>query len=78
MNFEWDENKNADNIRKHNLDFRDAWQIFDAPLLVDIDNRKDYGETRFVGIGILKNFVVTLVFTEPNEAAIRIVSYAEH
>lgn len=74
MGFEWDENKRAENIGKHELDFADAWQIFDAPMLVDIDNREDYGETRFFGIGFLKNFVVTIVFAEPDEQTIRIIS----
>ncbi len=74
MNFAWDDNKNQDNIGKHELDFADAWQIFEAPMLVDFDNRRDYGEKRFVGLGFLKNFVVVIVFTEPNEETIRIIS----
>ena len=74
MGFEWDENKRAENIGKHELDFVDAWQIFDAPMLVEIDNREDYGETRYFGIGFLKNFVVAIVFTEPDEQTIRIIS----
>jgi len=28
MQFEWDEEKNRANIRKHKLDFVDAWKIF--------------------------------------------------
>jgi len=36
--------QNKTNIAKRDLDFADAWQIFDAPMLVRIDNRKDYGE----------------------------------
>lgn len=43
-------------------------------MLVDIDDREDYGEDRFVGIGFLKNFVVVVVFTEPDEDTIRIIS----
>lgn len=74
MDFEWDEDKNAGNIGKHELDFADAWQIFDAPMLVDTDNREDYGEERFIGIGFLRNIVVVIVFTEPNEETIRIIS----
>jgi len=35
VSFEWDEDKRAENIGKHELDFADAWQIFDAPMLVD-------------------------------------------
>ena len=43
-------------------------------MVVRIDNRKDYGEERFVGIGFLKNFVIVIVFTESNEQTIRVVS----
>ncbi len=74
MNFEWNENKNVENIAKHGIDFNDARQIFDAPMLVDIDKREDYGEERFVGIGFLKNFIVVIVFTEPDRQTIHIVS----
>lgn len=43
-------------------------------MLIEIDNREDYGEERFVGIGFLKNFIVVLVFTGPREDTIRIIS----
>ncbi len=33
MRFEWDEKKNNENIRKHGLDYADAWQVFENPLL---------------------------------------------
>ncbi len=68
------ENKRAENVSKHKLVFADAWQIFDAPMLVDIDDREDYGEIRFFGVGFLKNFVVSFVFTEPDEQTIRVIS----
>lgn len=74
MDFEWDDDKNRENIRKHGLDFADARQIFDAPMLSGIDKRADYGEERFVGIGLLGNFVVVVIFTEPREDTIRIIS----
>jgi uncharacterized DUF497 family protein len=74
VGFEWDENKRAENIAKHELDFADAWQIFDAPMIVNIDDREDYGETRFVGFGFLRNLVVAIVFTEPDEETIRVIS----
>lgn len=74
MNFEWDDNKNKLNIKNHELDFADAWMIFEEPMLVDIDNREDYGEERFIGIGFLHNFVVVIVFTEPKADTIRVIS----
>jgi uncharacterized DUF497 family protein len=42
--FEWDEPKNQENIRKHGLDFADAWEIFGGPLVPELDLRSDYGE----------------------------------
>ena len=74
MRFEWDEEKNQDNIRKHGLDFSDAWQVFDAPMLTALDTKEDYGEDRFIGIGFLKNFVAVVVYTEPQHETIRVIS----
>ncbi|HEB64967.1 MAG TPA: hypothetical protein ENJ02_05445 [Chloroflexi bacterium] len=34
MRFEWDEQKRKANIRKHGFDFRDAWKVFQLPMLV--------------------------------------------
>ena len=73
MRFEWDAEKNKENIRKHELDFADAWEIFDAPMLTNLDTRKDYGEDRWISIGFLRNLVVVVVYTE-SEAVIRIIS----
>ena len=74
MTFTWDEEKNQENIRRRGLDFADARQIFDAPMLTALDTREEYGEDRFVGIGFLKNFVVVVVYAEPEEDTIRIIS----
>ena len=73
MNFEWDEDKNQENIRKHGLDFADAWEIFEAPMLTVLDTRADYGEDRWTGIGFLGNRIVVVVFTE-REDTTRIIS----
>ena len=74
MNFEWDEDKNTENVRKHGLDFFDAWEIFEAPVLAERDIRYDYGEIRYIGYGFLRNFIVSVVFTERNGDTIRIIS----
>ena len=75
MNFEWDDNKNQVNIKKHGLHFADAHQVFEHPLLVRADERHSYGEERWIGIGLLQMRVVVLVFTEPDEETIRIISF---
>jgi len=74
VKFEWDEEKNTENIRKHGLDFADAWQIFDAPMLTALDTKENYGEDRFIGLGFLKNFIVVVVYTEEAEETTRIIS----
>jgi uncharacterized protein len=73
VKFEWDEEKNKENIRKHELDFADAGDIFDAPMLTNLDPREDYGEDRWIGIGFLKNFIVVVTYTE-REDMIRLIS----
>jgi uncharacterized DUF497 family protein len=74
MRFEWNEQKNRANIRKHGLDFADAWEVFTLPMLVALDDRQDYGEDRWIGIGMLKSRVVIVIYTERDDNTIRIIS----
>ncbi|HEY9704452.1 MAG TPA: BrnT family toxin [Allocoleopsis sp.] len=74
MNFEWDYQKNEANISKHGFDFNDASQVFNFPMIVDLDYREDYGEDRWVGTGLLDGRVVVLVYTQSDEETIRIIS----
>jgi uncharacterized protein (DUF4415 family) len=41
MKFEWDEEKNAANIRKHKIDFSDVPSVFSGPMLIELDERLD-------------------------------------
>ena len=75
MTFVWDEKKNRRNIRKHGIDFRDVAEMFNHPMLVFPDRRRDYGEDRWVGVGLLRNIVAVVVYVEwEDEETIRIVS----
>jgi uncharacterized DUF497 family protein len=74
MKFEWDESKNQSNLIKHGFDFADAYRIFNLPMVVELDERENYGEDRFVAIGLLDGRVVVIVYTEPDAQTIRIVS----
>lgn len=47
--------------------------IFDKPLLVRLDDRKDYKEERLIGIGSLEEVVMVIVFTRRKDR-IRIIS----
>jgi uncharacterized protein len=72
--FEWDKQKNRENIRNHGLDFADAPEVFLGPLLADLDTREDYGEDRYIGVGFLRGLVVVVVFTDRGDDTIRIIS----
>ncbi|MGM3307540.1 BrnT family toxin [Anabaena sp. WFMT] len=74
MQFEWDEAKNLENIRKHQIDFADVPEMFDSPMLIEEDERFDYGEERWLGIGFLGNGVAVVVWTERQGDVIRIIS----
>lgn len=74
MNFEWDESKNKSNQSKHGLDFTEARRVFNPSLFVDIDDREDYGEERYVGLGLLDGRVVVVIFTQPDDNTVRVIS----
>lgn len=73
MNFEWDEEKRKSNIAKHGLDFADAKYVFERATFTFEDDRFDYGEQRFITIGMVKSIVVVIAHTEQNDV-IRIIS----
>jgi len=77
MQFEWDEQKRRTNLRKHQLDFADVWEVFERPMLVALDERSpEYGEDRQAGIGLLdETRIVVVIFTEPREDVIRVISF---
>jgi uncharacterized DUF497 family protein len=73
MLFEWDDKKRFLNFEKHKIDFADAIQLFKNPYLTKEDKRKDYGEKRWIALGIIKNGIVVVVFTYIKHT-IRIIS----
>jgi uncharacterized DUF497 family protein len=74
MQFEWDEAKRSENIAKHRIDFADVSEMFDRPMLTELDPCTDYGEDRWIGIGFLQNGVAVVVWTERQDDIIRIIS----
>jgi uncharacterized DUF497 family protein len=68
--------KNQANIKKHGLDFGDAYQVFEYPtMLVNLDDCEDYGEERWTGIGLMGTRVVVIVFSEGDKDTIRVISF---
>lgn len=65
MQFEWDENKNKANQKKHGLRFEEAALIFKGNVLTRIDDRQDYGEVREISTGLIgANVAVVVVHTD--------------
>ncbi len=73
MQFDWDENKRGSNLEKHGIDFHDAPDFFESDLLCFEDDRKDYGEKRFVAFGRLAGRLIVTAYTLRYES-IRILS----
>ena len=57
----------------YGLDFTEAKRLFNPSLFVDIDDREDYGEERYVGLGLLDGRVVVVILA----AALRIYAEAQ-
>jgi len=75
MRFEWDDAKNDNNVRKHGIDFADAPEIFDYPMLTWLDMQSEYGEDRWCAIGMTGGCIVKVVFTERDDGeTIRVIS----
>ena len=75
MKFEWDEEKRKTNLEKHSVDFAVAHELWGLPMIVIEDDRQDYGEKRWVGVGLLKERVMVVVFALPRSHLIRIISF---
>ncbi len=74
MRFEWDEQKNRKNIRKHGFHLAEAAEMFRGPLLIRPDTSEDYGEERWLGIGMTNGRIAFVAFTLDSPEMIRIIS----
>lgn len=73
MRFEWDEAKRESNLLKHGLDFLDIERVFEGETVTILDDRFDYGEERYITLGLLDGRVVVIVHTE-TEDCLRLIS----
>ena len=73
MGFQWENDKSVANEAKHGISFLQAAQIFRERVLKAEDNRRNYGESRFIATGSYDNTLVNVVFTERG-GDIRIIS----
>ena len=73
MAIEFDEAKRRITLDARGLDMARAGEVFAGATLTVADDRKDYGEDRFITIGFLDGAMVVLVWT-PRNRAYRIIS----
>jgi len=66
MQFEWDENKAATNLRKHGVSFEEASSVFGDPLAITFqDPAHSTGEHRFLAFGVsLRGLLLVVSFVD--------------
>ena len=74
MKFEWDKNKNKQNIQKHGISFEEATEIFDGVVFTSIDERYDYEEVRELSIGAIQGVVIITVAHTDRNSKTRLIS----
>jgi uncharacterized DUF497 family protein len=74
MRYSYDPQKKAANLKKHGLDFDDARGVIESVQTVTFEDRRfDYGEARFITLGLLHGEVVAIATAETDKT-IRIIS----
>lgn len=73
MRVEFDQAKRAVTLAERGLDFADAINVFEGRSITFEDERRAYGESRFITIGELGERMVVIVWT-PRGHARRIIS----
>jgi hypothetical protein len=64
LQFEWDETKAIANKRRHHVSFEVAARVFLDPNRIEIlDDREDYGEDRWITIGMVAPALLVVVYT---------------
>lgn len=77
MTFEWDDNKEQINIKKHGMDFETASRVFDDENRIEIyDDLHSNYEDRYITIGMIDEItcIAMVVYTERGTDMIRIIS----
>lgn len=73
MVIEFDIVKREQTLLERGLDFADSDKVFAGLHFVARDDRYDYGEERFITVGLLDSRMVVIVWTPRNDAR-RIIS----
>lgn len=73
MDITYDPAKNSKNIAERGLSFDMVAQFDFETAIIHVDTRKDYGETRYIGVGYIGQRLHVLVFAE-TETGLRVIS----
>lgn len=65
MIFEWDLNKELENIKKHGVDFTEAQEVFIDPKVIHLEDEKhSHEENRFYAVGeTTKGRIITVRYS---------------
>jgi uncharacterized protein len=75
VEFEWHDAKAEANLNAHGVNFELARDVFKDPLRIEfLDDREDYGEDRFLTIGMADGQILLFVTYTEREERIRIIS----
>jgi len=75
VQYEWDNGKAAENLRKHGVDFVDAIAALEDPNRIEeVDDRFAYDEERVQIIGMAHGKALFVVVTLPGENTCRMIS----
>ena len=74
MKLSWDEDKRRRTLKERGLDFARCSEVFEGPTLSFEDDRRDYGEQRWVTVGLLDTRLVCIVSTDVSDECTRIIS----
>jgi hypothetical protein len=78
MEYEWDENKAAANLSKHDISFEEAKTVFDDPWYVDFyEPDHSFGEHRFILLGESAQRRLLFVSYMERNNSIRLISARE-
>ena len=71
----WDEAKRKSNLKKHGLDFADAYLVYENPDKCTYDaSREDEYRLMDIALAVIKGRLLTLVYTE-DEDEVRVISF---
>jgi len=75
VEFEWDNKKAENNLKKHGVSFREAASVFGDPLAITFDDPDhSIGENRMLTFGITRTEKLVIVSHTQRNGSMRIIS----